>query len=308
MDYVYLIKGDCNYLLDKELKKIIVSNNVIRINYGDCSIKDIINEASYFSMENTVKYLVVKNCEPFLSKTDECDLLIKYLNNPNIKTKIIFIMNNIDSRKKIVKIIKEKYKYIEIPKVDYKSIYKYIADFTKDNNFSIDYDSQKYLVGLYGLNLDLICNEINKIFLYYNKSRDINIHDCEMIISKPIDNNVFHFLDACINKDYSKVLMLYNDLKKCKIDESVIIILLYKEYKKIYLVKKLAQQHCAFNNIVKKLQLQDWQVEKLYNQSQNFSERDLIAIIKSLGKLDYQLKTGKIGKDLLIYNYIIKWL
>jgi DNA polymerase-3 subunit delta len=306
MNYIYLICGNTNYLINEELQKIIKNDNVIKINYEESSISQIIEEANYFSLDSNLKYIIVKNCSIFDSKDDDdIDLLYKYLDNPNANSVIIFISSNIDSRKKIVKRIKESFKFIEISKIDYKNIYDYINNYLKKYKYSIDYKASGYLVTNYGINLDLIINELDKLMLYLPKPSSITVSDCEKVVSRLLDNNTFHFVDACLNRNIEKAFKVYKDLKVYKIDESMLFILLYKEYKKTYLVKKYVRMHYDSKEIVKLLGIQPWQLEKTYNVSENYSEKDLQSIIKNLGVIDERFKKGIIDRETAMYNLIL---
>ena len=307
MDNIVLINGITWRLIEQEIKKIINSDNIVYINYPDCDIHDILNEANYYSLMGDTKYIIVKHCSLFEGKDEknETDLL-SYMNNYNENSKIIFICNSVDSRKKIVKQIKENFKYIEIPKIDYKNVYEYINNYVSSEKYSIEYKASGLLVNEFGLDLDLIFNELDKMMLYYGKPSLIKYTDCDRIISHPLDSNCYHFIDACILKDYSRSLKLYKELKTYKIDESLLIIMLYKEYKKLYLVKKYSQLHYDLNKIAKEIGSQPWQVEKAYNNSHNYSKQELLELIKYLGVLDYSLKTGNSDKEFTIYNFLLK--
>ena len=53
-------------------------------------------------------------------------------------------------------------------------------------------------------------------------------------------------------------------------------------------------------DVMKELALQDWQVNKLYEVSYNYSDQELLRIIKTLANYDRKLKTGLINKDVAI--------
>ena len=101
---VYLISIESYHLIDLEVKKIIKDNQVIKYNLNKSNIKEVIEEANYFSLTGEQKYIVVYNADFFGSdKIDEKDseIILNYLKNPNLTTTIIFTtQKQIDSRKK----------------------------------------------------------------------------------------------------------------------------------------------------------------------------------------------------------------
>lgn len=308
MKSIYLINGNIYHLIDEEIEKIVAEDgNVIKINYNETRMSDILSEANYFSLDNSKKYIVIKNCNLFNSKKDDDEeLLLKYIDNPNENSVLIFVVDGVDLRKKIVKSIKDNSSFITLPKIDYKNIYNYINEYLKKYKYSIEFKASGYLVNVWGLNLDAIYNELDKMMLFYNNPCSIKYNDIISIVSKPLDNNNFHFLDACINKDFKKALAIYKDLRICKVEESMLVILLYKEYKKVLCLKKYTQLHYDANKIASILGMQNWQIEKLYNSSLNYSEKELLNYIKILGVIDKNIKTGQLDKSLAIYNFLLE--
>ena len=300
MDNIVLINGTCFHLIDKEIQKLVgLNENIIRIRYNN-NIDEILNEASYFSLDNTIKIIIVEAKDLFGKSSDDLDKIVSYLSNYNEFSKLIFIASSADARLKAVKQIKEKFKYIDFPKVDYRNVYTYINNYCSEYGYKLDFKIGGYLVNLYGLNLDLIFNELDKLMLYYNKPCTIKYDDAVEIICNVFDDNVFHFTDACINKNMDKALKLYNDLKVYKVEPFFLVIALAKEYRNIFCVKKLVQSHMDIKDIMKELSLQDWQVNKLYEVSYNYSDQELLKNIKILADYDRKLKTGLINKDVAI--------
>ena len=169
---IYLISNESFRLINEEIKKIVKGNNYETFNLNKCSIKEVIEEASYFSLDSNVKYLVVSNANIFGSdKIGDVttDLVLKYMTNPNPNTVLIFTtQKTIDTRKKIVKELKNKYKVINTPKMDRKSLSSFLIDYIRQNDFDIDYQTINYVINNSYNDLDIMLNELDKVMLYYN--------------------------------------------------------------------------------------------------------------------------------------------
>ena len=247
---IYLISNESYRLITKEIKKITKDNKYETFNLNKSSIKEILEEASYFSLDDNKKYLVVTNADIFGSdKLDDSitDSLIKYFNNPNENTVIIFTTQKpIDSRKKIVKELKSKYKVITTPKMDKKTINSLLTNYVKENDFTIDWETVNYIINNSYNNLDIMFNEIDKIMLYYNFPCRIKYQDVVSIVGTELDNNNFHFVDAVVSKKLDVALKTLNSLKVYKVDATVLTILLAREYRLMYYVKKMYQNNLLF--------------------------------------------------------------
>lgn len=102
---MYLIYGESYRLIDEEIARIIKDQtNIVSFDLTQSTIEDVITEATYVSMFEEKKYILVKNSDFFAAdKADEeaIELLLNYMEHPVNLTEIIFITyQKIDMRKK----------------------------------------------------------------------------------------------------------------------------------------------------------------------------------------------------------------
>lgn len=306
---IYLISNESYRLINKEIKKIVKNNNFETFNMNKSSIKEILEEASYFSLDNNKKFLVVSNSDIFGSdKIDDnlTESLINYFNNPNPNTVIIFTTQKpIDSRKKIVKELKSKYKIINTPKMDKKTINFLLTNYVKEQNFDMDWETVNYVINNSYSNLDIMFNELDKIMLYYNFPCRIKYQDVVAIVGTELDNNNFHFVSAVVEKKLDEALKLLNSLKIYKVDSNVLATLLAREYRLMYYVKKMYQNKISLSEICSNLSLADWQVNKLYNNGIHYSESELLKNLVDLCNIDMNIKKGIWDKDIALYGFLL---
>ena len=307
---LYLISIPSYRLIDNEIKKIVKDNDYVHFNMAINTIKDIIEEASYYTLTGDEKYIVVSNADFFGSeKLDEKDneLLLNYIKNPIKSTIIIFTTTNqIDLRKSITKEIKNKYKLININKFSYKDYEVEINKYVSSKRFKIEYECINYLIYNCYDNLDIMFNEIDKMIFYYNHLTTIKYQDLQQIVGNMVDNNNFHFVDAVINKNLRLALKLFNDLKVIKAEPIVLISLLAREYRLMYYVKKMYQNRKTLASICSELKLQDWQVNKLYNNSIKYNNNELLTNLVNLANCDINIKKGIWDKDIAVISFLLE--
>lgn len=306
---IYLISNESFRLINEEIKKIVKGNNYETFNLNKCSIKEVIEEASYFSLDSNVKYLVVSNANIFGSdKVDDVttDLVLKYMANPNPNTVLIFTtQKTIDTRKKIVKELKNKYKVINTPKMDRKSLNSFLIDYIRQNDFDIDYQTINYVINNSYNDLDIMLNELDKVMLYYNFPCRIKYDDVIKIVGEELDSNNFHFVNAVIEKNLANALKILNSLKVYKVDATVLATLLAREYRLMFYIKKLYQEKVNISEICSNLSLADWQVNKLYNNGLHYSEKELLRNLVDLCNIDMNIKKGIWDKDIALYGFLL---
>ena len=306
---IYLISNESYRLINEEIKKIVKNNNYETFNLNKSSITEVLEEASYLSLDNNLKYLVVSNADFFGSdKVDDklVEQLLKYFNNPNPNTVLIFTTQKpIDSRKKIVKLIKDKYQVISDAKKDKMALSNFLTNYVKRNEFSIDYQTINYIINNSYNNLDIMLNELDKIMLYYNFPCTIKYNDVVSIVGNSLDNNNFHFVAAVVSKKLPDALRLFNSLKVYKVDSTVLVALLAREYRLTFYVKKLYQDKWSLKDICNTLHMADWQVDKLYNNALHYSESELLRNLVLLCDIDMNIKKGLWDKDTALYGFLL---
>lgn len=305
----YLISAESYRIINDEIKKIIKDNNYLLFNASKCSIKEIVDEASYFGLGIDKKWLVVTNADFFgtgkISDTDN-ELLSKYLEHANEATNIIFTtLNGIDLRKKIVKSIKTKGSIINIPKMDKRGINTTLTGYLKKYDYSIDYNTINYVMDNSYNNLDIMFNELDKIMLYYSFPCHIKFNDVVNIIGEEKTNNNFVFVNAVVEKRLGDALKILKNLKVYKVEAVTLVALLAREYRLMYYVKNMYNK-INMNEIMSDLKLADWQVNKLYNNSMKYSNKELLKALVLLCNIDLNIKKGYWDKDTSLYGFLME--
>lgn len=307
---VCLINCESYLLINEKIYEIIGDNkNVSTFDLSDSTLEDVILEAGYFSMFDEEKYIIVKNANFFgTGKNNEQDseLLINYMKEPNEKTTIIFVCSEkIDARKKVTKIFKDNNSLIVIPNLKYYEIENRVADYYKKLGFKIAPETIKYIVSNGLNNYDIIMNEVYKISLFYDEPCFIKHEDVLNIVSKSINTNNFLFVDAIVDNDLELSLNLFNDLKIMKVEPSVLLSLIARNFRIMLNVKTLLEQNKREYEIMNELGLMDWQLEKYLKKIFPYKIKELESILLKLSKLDLDIKSGKVDRFIGLELFIL---
>ena len=309
---IYILYGTINYLINKEISKIIEDNNIdeININKYDLTntyLTDIINDASSMSLFDDKKVIIVNNSYIFTGTTkkaleQDSTILENYLNNINDNTILIFIVNNdkLDERKKITKLVKKIGTIKEFNNIDNISLVKELF-----SDYNISTDNIKYLLERVGDDTTLLATEIGKIKIYKDKDKNITKDDITNLISKSLEVNNFKLIDAIINKNKNEAIMLYQDRIKLNEEPIAIIIALANQIRIMYQVKELYLNGYTENNIASILKIHPYRVKLANQNSKKYDSDILLNYLKQLANLDISIKTGKIDKQLGLELFIL---
>ena len=307
---VYVINSDSYLLINEKINEIIKnSQNITTFDLNINSLEEVIIEANYFSMFDEVKYIIVKNANFFGTdkiKDKDNDLLIKYLENPSNKTVIIFVSaSKLDMRKKITKIVKDKYSLIVIPNLKPYEIENRLKNYFLKENYKVTDDTLKYIVSNSLNNYDIVMGEALKIVLYYNEPTLIKYNDVVSIVAKSLNTNNFLFVDAVVNNDLEKSLSLYQDLKVMKVEPTVLISLLARDFRIMFNIKNMQKEGIQEYEIMNNLGLADWQFNKYLNKVFPYKIKELESILTKLANLDLDIKRGKIDRFIGLELFIL---
>lgn len=315
MQNIYLISSNSIHLIEDEIKKIVKDNPYTTFDLNNVLIDDVLEEASYFSLFDEIKYIVCKNANIFGSSkknsseesTSKKDSrLIKYLEDSNPNTVLIFTINGkVDSKKKIVKTIKDRYELIEIPDLKPKEMFNKINELLKKDNYRIDSDTLYYIINNSLNNYDLIINEIDKIKLYYQDKKEIKYDDVINIVSKNLEDNNFKFIEVVMNKNIKEAFKMYDDLMVQKVEPIMLMVMIAKEIRNTLLTKMMSNK--SRSEIMKVLGYNyDFQLDKVINYTRMYTVKDLEDYLVLISDFDYKIKRGKITNKLALQMLILQ--
>ena len=288
---INLISGESYLLVNEKINDILgLSKNVTTFDLAQSTLEDVLIEAGYVSMFEEEKFIVIKNANFFGTdkiKDSDTDILLNYFEHPSDNTNLIFICSTkLDLRKKITKIVKDRFNLINIPNLKYYEIENRAMEAFKKNGFKVEADTVKYLVQNSLNNFDLTMNEVEKIMLFYNESDYVKYEDVVNIAAKSINTNNFLFVDAVVEGDLEKSFELLNDLKIMKVEPTIVLSLLARDFRIMLQIKTLQKEEKREYEILSKLGLQDWHLIKIAD-------------------MDLNIKTGKVDKYTALELFIL---
>lgn len=303
---LYLIIGEDNELVNFYLTSILENtlfNEEEKIEYDMTvsSISDILDEASMISLFSSKKIIIGREFDTKKMNDNDLDYLKRYIDNINKEVYIVLIAKKIDARSKEYKIFKDSFKVIETDKNNDsdKDILKYIDSYILDKGYRIDRYNLEYLLSKLGNNIDNIKIELDKIFLYLDNDKEINREVIDLLISDNIDNIIYEFTNAVLDKDYDTVMKMYSEFKIENIGYDYLLVSLDNVFRQALIIKMLYNQGSSNSDIAKVIGKKEFYVKKMLERLYNYSEDELARMIDRLAIIDRDYKTGKSNIDML---------
>ncbi len=298
MDNLIFLYGENEYLIQKEIKKLVtqyqkkesVDNlNTFRYDFKENNIDEFLEELSTSSFFTTKKIFVLKNFFKLALTQEKLASIEQNITNPD--NLVIITNDNLIIKNEFVKIL-DSFKKKEVKLLSVKELYNYAAKYFVKFNLSISEDALNLLLERTKYNISLIDQEISKLILYKYDDSEINIKDISICLEMDPENEIFNLVGYFLTKNNDKLIKKYHKLVNLGNDPSNILYLFAKSLSQIYLVKRYIKLGYNQDICAKELMISSGKVYYLARDSKNITEEELIKLLNKLALIDYNVKIG----------------
>ena len=290
-----------NFYVDDILNKIdYLDDNKITYDLNNSKISDIIDEASMISLFASTKVIIGNNLDISDIDEDNYQYLSKYLDNVNKDCYIILITKRVDARTKNYKLFKDNFNIVDTSKRNNRDdLIIYIRNKIKENKYKIDDYNIDYFLDKVGNDINNINSELDKLFIYKEEDKVINKEDIDLLVIDIIDNIIYEFTNAFLDRDINKVIKMYNNFKVENVGVDYLIVSLSNSLRQALIIKLLAKDKKSSFDIAKVIGKKEFYVKKMLERLYSYSINDISKKISLLADLDNDIKSGKSNFDSL---------
>ncbi len=307
-----LIYGNETYLLQKALHKHIkslvnVQDTMNTVFYdassNNFSIMQVIEEARTLPFFSDHKVLVIQNCV-FLTrgvnlKDNEIMELMLHLSRPIETCSLIFMHDNdnLDTQKKITKKMMELCKVEHVKKLETNEFRQFLVALLKEKNIKINPEAFDEFLKRMDNNMSVSYHETEKLALY---GSNILLDDVEALISRPLDNEAFHLVNALMDKNLKQALHIYNDMMILNMEPLSFSGLIASQLRLLYQVASLDHEGYHRQDMINKLSpannVNVYRLNKMLDLARKTSPERILGILNYLSNYDYRSKVGLVDK------------
>ena len=307
MDKLFLIEGENEILIKKEINSIIQKINVnkdeleiIKYDLTETLIDDIIEDLDTYDMFLKKKIIIGLN-PPFLNEKDDnfnTEKFEKYLKNPS-ENILILVTKKKNKRLKVVSLIEKYFKEIKIKEIT-------LLSFIEENikGYTMDKQTKEYFLNKVGKDFKIIEQELNKLKSYQLDTKKITKDDIDLITSQNIEASIFDLIEAIIKKDKVKSYELYNHFIQNGTEVFQIWVLLSNQIRLIYNVKVLS--YLSDFEISNQLGVKEYPVKLARSKGYSYTKKELLSLLYDLSILDLDIKTGRQLVDVSFISYVMQ--
>lgn len=292
------------YKLD-HLKQKEKPDEIIRLNASMEDAGEIFNVLDTMSLFSKKPMVIVENASFFSAKNEtKIDPANLVHRDPPEKI-IVYICHSkkLDTRKKAVKELMSKAKVMECMPLDEKSQPGEIKAMMKEKGMKMDQRAFDWFCLHAGYSSAQLSRQLDKLALY---GEDLKLEDVKALTTVEPTHNIFKMLDALFEKDQVRLLGLYREFRFQNMEPQQIIALLSGQIRFVFQVRVMMDAGMSQQAMAEELEVSSGRIWNSMKNARRFSAADLHQNLALLSRLDQNIKSGKVDKDIGFENFVLQ--
>lgn len=312
-----LIKDGINLIIKREISEEFKELNLIRIDGMNTSFDDIMNACETMPFMGEKKVVIVYRASFLQDKSDSTGTKIyndikNYISNMPPYTILIMYYLLSDKRdkpnknKKLTPISK----FLPIVYCDKLKRDKYlkkVSEVFKEKGKQIGRVELMYFSEKVQNNFDIIKREADKL-ISYCEGREIKKDDINLLISSSNEEDIFDLIELIASKKIDKAIDIMKDILYRSDQHMLIISAIEKHFLRLYEIKFKIAKGKKVEDLMSEYRLPQFVCEKLIAQTNRFTEKQLMELIKLCVKTETKLKSAGIDKTMEMEFLLINTL
>lgn len=317
MIMIYVLSGQERFMMDEKINELKKEFNCSQENmncnvyYGDkpC-MQDVYEDYCTVPFFNDFKMIIVNNplfltTKKGVKSEDEENYLIKCLEQQSEEVILVFFYEgeDLDNRKKVVKLLKKDTKFIQFEKMSYHKIKEFTRKAFKKRGCTISDSALEILIVRTGGDIMNLSSECDKLSLY---KQDIDCNDVLLLVSRPLEDRVFELTAAIVKKDTSMMISVYRDLMVLNQEPIALVLMIASKIRAMYQVKVLSRKGYTDKEMITMIGMNPYYLKRLLQEISQFEIDVLEKMLVDLQMLDEKMKSGQIDKKLGLELFMLK--
>lgn len=235
-----------------------------------------------------------------------------YLENPSESTRlVIFAEGKLDSKRRLVKLLKRDAQIIEATTPKEQDLKRYFASQAQELGLHFVGDSLDQLLLKSGYDFGELQKNL-ALFQAYKEDGQITLEDIKEVVPKSLQDNIFDLTQMILKRQIDQARNLVKDLRLQGEDEIKLIAILLGQFRMFSQVKIFSEEGQSESQIVASLsdlsgrKVNPYQVKFALRDSRRLSLSFLKQAMTTFIETDYAIKSGTYEKDYLFDLALLK--
>ncbi|MGG3670392.1 DNA polymerase III subunit delta [Bacillus cereus] len=317
---LYLLYGTEAYFINETIKLITTEAleeedrefNVVTYDLEEAYLEDVVEDARTLPFFGDRKVILIKSPLFLTAQKEKLEQNIKileeYIGEPSPFSILVFVApyEKLDERKKITKLLKKTADVVEANAMQVQDVQKWVVSRAEEAHVYIDNTAVSLLLELVGSNVTMLAKEMDKLTLYVGMGGEITSKLVTELVPKSVEQNVFALTEKVVKKDIAGAMQILDGLFTQQEEPIKLLALLVSQFRLLNQVKELQQRGYGQNQIASHIGVHPYRVKLAMNQTKFFSFEELKRVILELAEADYNMKTGKMDKKLVLEFFLMR--
>ena len=235
-----------------------------------------------------------------------------YLENPSESTRlVIFAEGKLDSKRRLVKLLKRDAQIIEATTPKEQDLKRYFSSQAQELGLHFVGDSLDQLLLKSGYDFGELQKNL-ALLRAYKEDGQITLQDIEEVVPKSLQDNIFDLTQMILKRQIDQARNLVKDLRLQGEDEIKLIAILLGQFRMFSQVKIFSEEGQSESQIVASLselsgrKVNPYQVKFALRDSRRLSLSFLKQAMTTFIETDYAIKSGTYEKDYLFDLALLK--
>lgn len=235
-----------------------------------------------------------------------------YLGNPSESTRlVIFAEGKLDSKRRLVKLLKRDAQIIEATTPKEQDLKRYFASQAQELGLHFVGDSLDQLLLKSGYDFGELQKNLT-LLQAYKEDGQITLQDIKEVVPKSLQDNIFDLTQMILKRQIDQARNLVKDLRLQGEDEIKLIAILLGQFRMFSQVKIFSEEGQSESQIVASLselsgrKVNPYQVKFALRDSRKLSLSFLKQAMMTFIETDYVIKSGTYDKDYLFDVALLK--
>ena len=322
---VYLLYGPEDYLIEEEIQDLLKRTlpekergfNFHLFSGEEHGSQEIIQTAQTIPMFSQYRFVLLRDADHM--DEEKVERLMEYITKPSPSTRFVLHGQTIGPWKKHRRDIERVGKVTEYTRLKGRALVSWVKGRIKEKGKMLSEEVADYLGEVVGDRLYDLDNALEKVFLSVGEKQTIELSDMEEITSDVKISTVFDLTDAIGHQNLEKALGILEKTMETKAisfrkeEEGskfgdpvpFLLSMMAKQYWSMLVIKQMSSHRRDMGALAKELGTSAWNVKKLIEQGEKFSEASLQEGILKCHQTDLAIKRSRGPKDLLMEKLVI---
>ncbi|MEN6383938.1 MAG: DNA polymerase III subunit delta [Phycisphaerales bacterium] len=300
----FLVAEQVSSLVNKMLTPEQMQMCLWRADADKSTAVEIFDELRTLPFLAEKRVVVVADADDFVSNNRE--LLERYFENPAPKGVLILSVSSWHSNTRLAKMLPKTGELVEVGEMKSRELVSYITDYASEQGKNLSYNAAQMLVEFAGEEPGILRNEIDKLAVYVNSTKNITEKHIMEIVGRNRAYGAFEVIDSMMEANAGKALERLRLMFESNKDAEYTIIGAFAwHFRKMFSAAALLQKGERMDMVARKL--------RIFNQQEFFGIikktglKKIGECLRQLAEFDYQIKTGKATAQTAIESMIVQF-